>query len=208
VIFTTHELGPLSTNTYLVASEHEKKAIIIDPADESEAMVNIIEGSGFELVGIINTHDHRDHTSGNCILKKHFDVPIHIHNDDAERLLLPQDLVLNLWFRGEGSPPADIILKDGDKIEVGDVCLEVIHTPGHTPGGICLLVRDENVLFSGDTIMAGSIGRTDLVGGSYEDIIKSIKARLLVLDDSVKIFPGHGGSSTIGNEKKYNIFLK
>jgi len=208
VIFTTHELGPLSTNTYLVASEHEKKAVIIDPADEGESMVNIIEKSGFELVGIINTHDHRDHTSGNCVLKKHFNVPIQIHTDDAERLQFPKDLVLNLWFRGDTSPPADVLLKDGDKIEVGDICLEVIHTPGHTPGGICLFVRDENVLFSGDTIMSGSIGRTDLVGGSYEDIIKSIKTRLLGLDDSVKIFPGHGGSSTIGNEKKYNIFLK
>jgi len=208
VIVESYELGPLGTNSYIIANERDKKAAVIDPADEGDALVTALESKGYELVTIINTHDHRDHTSGNYILKKSFKVPIQIHKDDAERLRLSNDSLINTWFKGEKSPPADVLLEDGSIIEVGDIKIKVIHTPGHTPGGACLLVEDEKILFSGDTLMAGGIGRTDFPGGNYDELMHSIKVKLFSLDDGIKIFPGHGGTSTIGNEKRYNIYLR
>ncbi len=204
----SYELGPLGTNSYLVACEKCKEAIVVDPVSDGNVLAEAIEENGFKLCSIVNTHDHSDHTAGNLSIKERFNVPIYIHRDDAERLKEPQDAVLNLWFKGDRSPPADIILEDGDEIKVGDFSLKVIHTPGHTPGGICLLSEEDEVLFSGDTLMAGSIGRTDLMGGSYKDIILSIKMRLLTLNEGVTVYPGHGGTTTIGHEKRHNMFLR
>ncbi|RLB02743.1 MAG: MBL fold metallo-hydrolase, partial [Deltaproteobacteria bacterium] len=152
---------------------------------------------------------HADHCGGNRELKEKTGAKIIIYEDDAERLANPSPFILQL-FNCEASPPADLTVKDGDLIEFGNESLQVIHTPGHTPGGMCLYTPGH--VFTGDTLFVGSIGRTDLPGGSMQTLLNSIRTRLLVLPEDTIVYPGHNyGSfpkSTIGQEKKYNPFLR
>jgi glyoxylase-like metal-dependent hydrolase (beta-lactamase superfamily II) len=195
-------VGELDTNCYLIACEESKKAVVVDPGSEGEAdlVLDILKKKDFMLKYIINTHGHGDHIGGNRELKSLTSAKILIHELDAEMLV---DAKKNLSFligKELISPPADQFLKEGDEITFGSLKLKIIHTPGHTPGGICLVLDD--IVFTGDTLFAGGIGRTDLPGGSYDDIQKSIKDKLLKLGDDKIIYPGHGPSSTIGKEKK------
>ena len=155
---------------------------------------------------IINTHGHADHILGNVRVKQATNAPILIHKDDADMLPSAQKN-LSAWIgAGVSCGEGDRLIKDGDKIVIGDFEFKVIHTPGHTPGGICLLT--EGVLFSGDTLFAESVGRSDFPGGSHHKLITSIKEKLMVLDDDVKVLPGHGPGSTIGWERKMNPFIQ
>jgi glyoxylase-like metal-dependent hydrolase (beta-lactamase superfamily II) len=195
-------VGRLDANCYLIACEESKKAVVVDPGSEGEAdlVLDILKKKDFMLKYIINTHGHSDHIGGNRELKSLTSAKILIHELDAEMLV---DAKKNLSFligKELISPPADQFLKEGDEITFGSLKLKIIHTPGHTPGGICLVLDD--IVFTGDTLFAGGIGRTDLPGGSYDDIQKSIKDKLLKLGDDKIIYPGHGPSSTIGKEKK------
>ena len=194
-------VGQLDTNCYLIACEESKKAAIIDPGskEEIEEILNVLKKNDFILKYIINTHGHNDHIGGNGELKLNTSAKLLIHELDAEMLM---DANKNLsFFLGEEviSPPADQFLKEGDEISFGLIRLRIIHTPGHTAGGICLISSD--VVFTGDTLFTQGIGRTDLPGGSYNDIQKSIQDKLFKLDNCKKIYPGHGPSSTIGKEK-------
>jgi hydroxyacylglutathione hydrolase len=186
------KVGWLSTNCYVVGCEETKEAIIIDPGLESEKeaklILEYIKKNRFHIKYIINTHGHPDHISGNMIMKEATGASILIHENH------------------NGKANADQKLREGDLIQVGNCKLKVLHTPGHTKSGISLLGTD--VVFTGDTLFAGSIGRTDFPGGSFQEIMKSIKTKLMPLPDNFKVYPGHESFSTIGDEKKYNPFLQ
>lgn len=185
-------VGYLSTNCYVVNCEKTKEAVIIDPGIENETEGNLIldfiKTNRLNVKYIINTHGHPDHISGNNFMKKATCASILIHEN----------------HKGRANP--DGKLREEDLIEVGNFKLVVIHTPGHTKSGICLI--GENAVFTGDTLFAGSIGRTDFPGGSYKQLIHSIKTKLLPLPDNFRVYPGHESFSTIENEKKFNPFLQ
>ncbi len=198
-------LPEFGTNTYLVWDEISKEAAIIDPAAESQTMIDEIKNMDINLKYLISTHAHGDHIAGNESMNRNFDVKICIHKDDVAALT---DSTLNLSSYISANlkaPQPDIILNNGDTLYLGNEKLEIIHTPGHTKGGICILTG--NLLFSGDTLFAEGIGRADLPGGDYETLLNSIKKKLFVLDGEIKVLPGHGPSSTIEDEKVGNPFV-
>jgi glyoxylase-like metal-dependent hydrolase (beta-lactamase superfamily II) len=202
----TLQVGPLGTNCYIVYSPHTKQAAVIDPGGNADDILQAINQNQLDVVAIINTHGHIDHIMANTALRKATRAPLYIHAQDAPMLLstrLNLSQFLGLEFTCE---PADKLLKDGDVIKVGELLLKVAHTPGHTPGGIALI--SDGVVFSGDTLFAESVGRTDFPGGSHQQIVESAKNKLLVLDDAVKVLPGHGPDTTIGWERTHNPFIQ
>lgn len=199
-------LGGMGANCYVVACDDTKEALVIDPGGEPRPVLSFVEKEGLKVKYIVNTHGHIDHIMGNDLLKQATGARVLIHELDAEMLQNPR---LNLSGFMGGSiklAQADQLLTEGDTVEVGKVSLEVIHTPGHTRGGICL--KGDGVVFTGDTLFAGSIGRSDFPGGSAETLINSIKTKLLPLPDDTAVYPGHMQESTMGEEKKYNPFLR
>lgn len=205
-LIETMVVGPLDVNCYIVGCKTHGKAVVIDPGDNSKGIIDFIKTKGLELVYIVNTHAHADHIGANGRVKVASGAPILIHKEDSDFMISEANKEMAVFYGVNPSPPADRLLADGDVIEIcPDLPLNVIHTPGHSPGGICLSFN--NFLFTGDTLFAGSIGRSDLPGGSHRTLINSIKNRLMILDDAVSVFPGHGSSSTIGDEKIYNPFL-
>lgn len=198
-------VGPLATNCYIVAAPSAPRAMIIDPGDDASAIADLIAGEGYQVCAILDTHGHADHIGANRALVERFQCPLMIHELDAPSLVdadLNLSTLIGVPFT---SPPADRLLRDGDRIEVGDLLFEVIHTPGHTPGGICLYAH--RVLFCGDTLFSMSIGRTDFPGGSRTQLLGSIRSRLFTLPDDTTAYPGHGPQTTIGWEKAENPFL-
>ncbi|WP_053957021.1 MBL fold metallo-hydrolase [Inediibacterium massiliense] len=199
------EAGIYAVNCYILACEETKKACIIDPGGDGEKILKYINDNDLKPQFILLTHAHGDHIGGIPAIKEKIDLPVYLHEEDED---LFSDANKNLSSMMSGPTvemKADQYLKDQDTIKLGNLNLHIMHTPGHTRGGISIYV--ENVVFTGDTLFAGSIGRTDFEGGSFEAIIHSIKSKLLNLGDQVKVFPGHGPSSTIGREKIYNPFL-
>ncbi len=204
---TTLEVGSLGTNCYIVFDETTREAAVIDPGGSVAAITAVIGNEKLTVKYIINTHGHADHVLGNMRLKEATGAQILIHEADAGMLTNGQRN-LSAFIGGSVScGPADTLLKEGDVIKIAPgLELTVIHTPGHTPGGICLLT--DNVLFSGDTLFAESIGRTDFPGGSYNQLITNIKEKLLVLAAAVKVLPGPGPATSIGWERKMNPFIQ
>jgi hydroxyacylglutathione hydrolase len=201
--------GIVDVNCYVLGCPATKEAAVIDPGAfnqrEVQAIQDLLARDGLTAKYIINTHGHIDHIAGNRALRDATGARLCIHEADAGRL---GDGQLNgSFFFGMNivSPEADILLKDSEMLKLGDLRVEILHTPGHTPGGICLRCAD--VLFAGDTLFAGSVGRTDLPGGDEKAIIRSIKEKLLVLPETTSVRPGHGPRTTIGNEKADNPFL-
>jgi glyoxylase-like metal-dependent hydrolase (beta-lactamase superfamily II) len=185
----------LSTNCYVVNCPETKEAIIIDPgldaAQEADDIVRYVDANALKVRFIVNTHGHSDHVRGDALLKKKYGVPICIHEYDAHCLS---------GF-GEKISPANVLLKDKGLLKFGQMKLEVMHTPGHTLGSLSLV--GENLVFTGDTLFAGGIGRTDFPGGSDSDMRLSLE-KLLLLSDNYVVYPGHGDFSTIGEEKRFN----
>jgi glyoxylase-like metal-dependent hydrolase (beta-lactamase superfamily II) len=200
------ESGFFKSNTYLVVDEATHAALLIDPAGHWRDIEAAIQSTGASVVAIVNTHTHYDHANRNHEAKKRTGAPIGVHRAEAEALR--RFSLASLLFRGRArlSPPADRRLEDGDEIEIGSLRFEIIHTPGHSPGGICL--RHKKNIFSGDTLLAGAIGRADLPGGDYDQLVASIRDRLFVLSDDIHVHPGHGPKTTLEAERKYNIFVK
>ncbi|MBF0291483.1 MAG: MBL fold metallo-hydrolase [Nitrospinae bacterium] len=199
-------VSPLDVNCYIFGCEDHKTCAVIDPGDSAARIMEKVEARGYKLAMIINTHAHADHTGANAKLKSASGALIHIHEADAPILVHPSMSDMSVYLGIEPSPPADVLLKDGDMLKVCPCAeLTVIHTPGHSPGGICLL--SGKTLFTGDTLFRFSVGRSDLPGGDGKTLIKSITEKLFPLPDDVTAYPGHGESSTIGDEKKYNPFL-
>jgi len=201
-------VGFLGTNCYIVGCEQTKKAFIVDPGAESSRIIEEVRKEHLNPEYIINTHGHGDHIGANKNIKKEFeDLKILIHANDKDMLVdasknLSTDFAMNYV-----SPPADLVLNGGEIIEVGSLKLEILFTPGHTPGGISILIRKEKAVFTGDALFCGSVGRTDLTLSSGVDLIRAIKEKLMVLDSDVVIYPGHGPDSTIGKERESNPFL-
>ena len=192
-------------NSYVLYDKGTKEAAIIDPSAPSDALFTSISKRGFRLTKILNTHGHLDHIGGNEFFKKKSNAKLYIHTLDAATL---EDTSLNLsFFTGKPivSPKADVSLEDKEIIKFGGTKIEVIHTPGHTRGSVCFLWGTN--LFSGDTLFAGGMGRTDFPGGSASAIRDSIKNKLFFLPEETIVLPGHGASSTIGNEIKTNPFF-
>ncbi|MEM2914389.1 MAG: MBL fold metallo-hydrolase, partial [Candidatus Bathyarchaeia archaeon] len=190
--------------------EKTLEASIIDPGfeeSEAERIFAKISENHLKIKYIVNTHGHMDHVSGNAKLKQVTGADILIHENDALMLSDPQKNFSKMLGLTVTSPSADRLLQDGDAIEVGQLKFEVIHTPGHSSGSISLYCKAEGVVFTGDTLFAGSIGRTDLLGSSFRDIMSSLKGKLMKLPDSTVVYPGHGEKTTIGKEKQTNPYL-
>ncbi|MFH1406487.1 MAG: MBL fold metallo-hydrolase [Candidatus Omnitrophota bacterium] len=194
-------VGLMEVNCYIFADKQTNDAVIIDPGADSRNIQNSLRKIGAVPRFIINTHGHGDHIGANGAL----DLPIMIHTLDADYLSDPKRNLSASFFLNVTSPKASKLLNDKDKIKLGALELEVIHTPGHTPGSICL--KSGDILFTGDTLFYEAVGRTDIPGGSEKELLRSIKEKILTLDDNIKVYPGHGSPSTIGHERKNNPFL-
>jgi hydroxyacylglutathione hydrolase len=194
-------LDSVNTNCYIFGSKKTKRVIVIDPGADAGKIKHLIAREGLMPECIVNTHGHIDHIGANHDLR----LPVYIHERDANFLTNPLLSLAAFYGKLKGSPKASRILTDNDVIQISDINLRVIHTPGHTPGGISLYY--DGIVFTGDTLFAQGIGRTDLPYGNSKDIENSIKEKLFILDESTLVFPGHGESTTIGSEKRSNPWL-
>ncbi len=194
---------------YIVGDPETGEALVIDPAANIAGILEEVNRAGLTIKYIVNTHGHVDHISGNQEMKKKTGAQIVIHEADADMLTSTPAMMLAM-FRAQKSPAADLTVRDGDTISVGGVSLKVLHTPGHTPGGMALCT--EGYVFTGDTLFVEAVGRTDLPGGSWQVMSRSIRERLLTLPEDTVVLPGHNygrrPTSTIGHEKKFNPFLR
>ncbi len=200
------EVGPIMANCFIVGCETTKEAVVIDPGDDADRILMELAKAELKVKYLINTHGHFDHVGANKRMKEVTGAQIAIHADDEPMLEQLSHSAQMFGLSAENSPPADILLKDGEEIKFGNITLKVIHTPGHSQGGVCL--HTPGHLFAGDTLFAGSIGRTDLAGGNYDTLISSIKEKLLPLDDDTVVYTGHGPETSISNEKRMNPFLR
>jgi len=198
-------VGPIMANCYIVGCEETKTAAVIDPGDEADRILMVLAESGLTVKTIINTHGHFDHVSANQRMKEVTGAELLIHALDAPMLSQLSATAAGWGMSSDNSPPPDRTVADGDVVQVGNIALAVMHTPGHTPGGISL--HSGNAVFVGDTLFAGSIGRTDFPGGDFNVLKTSIQEKLFALDDEVTVYPGHMGLTTIGREKRTNPFV-
>lgn len=201
-------LGSMGNNCYIAADEDTKNAVMFDAPDNSDIIISFLEENGYNLKKILLTHGHYDHILALSDLKRATKAEICIHEMDKEFL---EDCNLNLanqMFAVYKKATADTILKDGDIIKCDSMEIKVIHTPGHTEGCVCYYMENEGILISGDTLFYHSIGRTDMIKGDYDSEINSIINKLMPLDDDIKVYPGHGMETTIGNERKENPYLR
>jgi len=199
------QVGHMAVFAYLVGDTVTGDALVIDPADNAQEIIAVAKQNKLQINYIINTHGHVDHIGGNAEMQKLTGAKIIVHEDDAIMLTSTPAMMLKM-FGAKQSPPADILVKDGMIISAGNIELKVIHTPGHSPGGICLYTL--GYIFTGDTLFVEAVGRTDLPGGSWQIMYNSIQTKLFTLPDDTKVMPGHNYgrtlTSTIGYEKKHN----
>ncbi|WP_408956394.1 MBL fold metallo-hydrolase [Natroniella sp. ANB-PHB2] len=198
-------VGIGNVNCYVVNDE-EGRGVIVDPGGGKRSILDYIEQEGLSIKAIILTHSHYDHILAVEDLQKELQLPVWIHEAGEERLLKPELNLSNSASVPSVSIKADKLLQDGEEIRVGQLKLEIIHTPGHTPGGVCIKIDD--ILLTGDTLFKGSVGRTDLAGGSYQQLADSISQKVMKLDDQLSVYPGHLGQSTLGKERRRNQLVK
>ena len=203
-------VGPLQANCYVAACPRTREAAIVDPGGDADRIAARVLEEGLRPRCIVNTHAHPDHAGANAALKARFGVPVLMHRAEAAMLRHAEPLLQRLGLPFEPPPPPDALLEDGDAIAPGEIVFRVVHTPGHSPGGICLLhdLSSPPILLSGDTLFAGSVGRTDLPGGSQEALEASIRYRILPLPDETLLLPGHGPETTLGRERNSNPYLR
>lgn len=201
-ILETITVGPVEVNCYILGCNRTSEAVIIDPGAEDGRIKERLSKYNLSAKYIINTHGHADHIGANG----KFGLPVMIHKSDASFLSNPAKNLSVMMGTIITSPPASRVLEDGDKLYVGDLALEVIHTPGHTPGSVS--IKCEDLVFTGDALFKEGLGRTDFPYSSEEDLLKSIREKLLVLPDSTKVYPGHGAATTIGHEREHNPYMR
>lgn len=208
MIIETIPVGPLQVNCYILGCEESREGVVIDAGGSVERVLARIGKLGLTVRYLIATHGHFDHIGGNRAFLQATGVPFLIHEKDVFLLSLASQAARGFGVTAENSPEPDRHLTDGMTLEFGAQQLEVIHTPGHSPGGCCLYSPGAEALFTGDTLFNGSVGRTDLPGGSMDTLMTSIRQRLAVLPDGTRVFPGHGPSSTIAIERYSNPFMR
>lgn len=203
-------LGLYETNSYIIRhNQQTDEAIVIDTGLDTSSLTDYLQSNNFKPAVLILTHGHADHIAGAASIKNNFkDVKLCIHKQDVPMLGNAQANLSVISGGAIVAPKADLVIEDGDTIEQAGLKLEVIHTPGHTPGCICLYAKEHNILFSGDTLFAGGVGRTDFPGGNEDNLLNSIRNKLLILPDDTIVYPGHGPQTTIGQERRYNPFLR
>jgi glyoxylase-like metal-dependent hydrolase (beta-lactamase superfamily II) len=199
-------VGPLFSNCYIVYDDDVKHGVIIDPGDDADVILESVKKIGVEIKYILATHGHFDHVGAAAPLKRELKAEFLAHEGDFFFIEEGLDTARRWGITIEKPPKPDRFLKDGDKIKFGKFELEVLYTPGHSPGGVSFL--NDRIVFSGDTLFQGSIGRTDFRKGSLDDISNSIKTRLYTLPDDTVVYTGHGPVTSIGDEKKYNAFVR
>ena len=207
MIFQYLEAGPLLVNCYIIGDEQAGEAVVVDPGGDADRILALLKENRLRLTKIINTHAHFDHTGGNAELAKATGAAIWIHPAEKGMLTGMAGMAQSFGIRSEKSPEAEGLLQDGDAVQVGSVVLEVLHTPGHSPGGISLKIRGQDMVLVGDTLFQFSIGRTDFPGADHDTLIRSIKGKLFPLGDQCQVYPGHGPPTLIGRERKFNPFL-
>ena len=195
----TFTLGELQENGYLVLDARETAAVAVDPGDYPKVMIERLDQPGASLLAILLTHGHWDHVGGVRELKAAFDAPVYLHEADVPLYERVVEQAALFGFCAEPQPPVGKTIKDGDVLAFGSLRFEVMHTPGHTPGGVSYRIGD--AVFVGDAIFAGGVGRCDLPGGSWTQLLQSIRTRILTLDDATTLYPGHGPSTTVGTER-------
>ena len=201
-------LGPLQTNCYLLACETTGKAAVIDPSWNGQGIADKAAEEGWQISHILLTHTHFDHVGGLADLKAATGAPIYVH-PEAIPMLENAGMAARMWQISIPDPPApDEMLQEGQVIRVGELELHVLYTPGHAPGHVSFYLPEQHLLFDGDVLFQGSIGRTDLPGGNFELLMQTIRDKLLVLPDETAVLSGHGPATTIGQEKKWNPFLE
>lgn len=205
MIIHTLTVGALQVNCYILACNETRKALVIDPGDEGKRIWELLVAEGYDVKTIVNTHGHFDHLGGNRYLLDQSGAELLLHKDDLDLLKNMTAHAAMFGLEVEPSPLPDRFLEDGEMLQIGLLKGRILHTPGHSAGGICLLIGGH--LFSGDTLFARAVGRTDLPGGDFATLIASIRNKLLVLPDETPVHPGHGPGSSIGEEKALNPFL-
>lgn len=205
IIFETLAVGPLAVNCFIIGSKQDNKAVVIDAGGDHEEILKLLKKHDLTLQFLINTHAHFDHVGGVRLLQDLTGAKFLLHQEDIPLLNHLNEQTAVFGLPSIAIPKIDKSLVDNEKIFIGEKTLRVIHTPGHSPGSVCFFI--DNAVFVGDTLFTGSIGRTDLYGGSYTKLINSIKTRLFTMEDHVIVYPGHGTFTTIGDEKQHNPFF-
>ncbi len=206
MIVERFEVGVFAENCYLVACEQTSAAVVIDPGDEVDRIASKVKAMRLNVESILLTHAHLDHVKEVNAFKARHDVPVLMHRDDQFLLDNLPAQAAAFGLTTSGVPKIDGFLAEGDEVNVGDICFQVLHTPGHSPGSVSFVTGRE--AFVGDVLFAGSVGRTDLPGGSFDVLLRSIRSKLLPLGDEMMIYPGHGPATSIGQERRFNPFLK
>jgi hydroxyacylglutathione hydrolase len=211
MILETQAVGPFMKNGFVVGCEETRDAVLIDPGDEVPSLLSFAEREALAIRAILLTHAHVDHVTGVAAAKRVLGVPIYLHRDDLFLYERAVEMGRMFGLRVEPQPPIDEFYTPGQVIRFGEYEARPHHTPGHCPGGVCLQIGRNGAagkdLFVGDTLFAGSIGRTDLPGGDYDTLLASIRGVLFPFGDDAVVYPGHGPSTTIGNERRTNPFL-
>lgn len=200
-------LGDVRTNCYLLINEKTLETIIVDPADRADVIIRKAVDEGLNLKAVFLTHGHGDHILAVSDLKRDFGLKVYASEAEKELLLDPEQNLSRALFGVAVTVKPDVLLEDGQEFEEAGMRFQMLLTPGHTPGGCCYYQPEEKVLFSGDTLFSGSIGRTDFPGGNLSTLVRSVKEKLLVLPEDVKVYPGHEEMTSIGQEKKYNPYM-
>jgi hydroxyacylglutathione hydrolase len=200
-------VGLLETNCYLAACPQSKEGVIIDPGGNPERILAEVERRGLSIRYVLNTHGHFDHTDANGAIVRATGAPLAIHAGDRPLLQAAGGAAI-FGLPAEAGPPPDLELNDGDELAVGTLCLQVLHTPGHTPGHVCFYEAGAGVLFDGDLLFRRGVGRTDLPGGNWTQLLDSIQRVVFALPDETVVYSGHGPATTVGEEKRLNPWLR
>ncbi|WP_025322823.1 MBL fold metallo-hydrolase [Deferrisoma camini] len=198
-------VGPIQANCYILGDETTREAVVIDPGGDTPVILRALQARDLKPVAIVATHGHFDHVEGLAGMKRATGAPVCVHPDELPLLKGLPGQGLLFGMRVEAAPEPDVLLEEGQTIPFGSFALSVLHTPGHSPGSVSLVV--DKKVFVGDLLFAGSIGRTDLQGGDYDTLIRSVREKIFTLPDDTVVYPGHGPATTVATEKRTNPFF-